>query len=227
MADFGRLWPLPRFWAAAWGGHRHDPTASTAGTGSVPVYAPREQAESSFWTRLSTQDRLQCHLMSSGFVGIPTGGVRWGSGGAGLRGRSMCADHPGPAVRGVAVAAPQIRPEMCSPRHKFPKRAYCSKTVQGRRHRCGWRAAQRGAPRSSGAGGGIVSIRPPYPRHGPGWRPQPTKSHLERSKKPAVLLVLAQDSCALIAHFGPDLGRSHSDTPHRRARVVGTHAPPT
>ena len=63
-----------------------------------------------FLPRLSTQDRLQCHLMSSGFVGIPTGGVRWGCGGAGLRGRSMCADHPGPAVRGVAVAAPQIRP---------------------------------------------------------------------------------------------------------------------
>ena len=155
MADFGRLWPLPRFWAAAWGGHRHDPTASTAGTGSIPVYAPREQAESSFFTRLSTQDRLQGHLLSSGFVGIPTGGVRWGSGGAGLRGRSMCADHPGPAVRGVAVAAPQIRPGSVQLPHKSlaSGEALCKRPFH---HRGGgfWPTVASARSRGAHTGGG-------------------------------------------------------------------------
>ena len=59
----GGFWPTvasAQVLGAAWGADRHDPTASTAGTGSVPVYAPRERAESSFFTTLSTQDRLQC-----------------------------------------------------------------------------------------------------------------------------------------------------------------------
>ncbi len=117
----GGFWPTvasAQVLGAAWGADRHDPTASTAGTGSVPVYAPRERAESSFFTRCRHKIGWQCHLLSSGFVGIPTGGVRWGCGGAGLRGRSMCADHPGPAVRGVAVAAPQIRPGSVQLPHK-------------------------------------------------------------------------------------------------------------
>ena len=40
VADFGRLWPLPAPAVRTRGADRHDPTANTAGTGSVSVYAP-------------------------------------------------------------------------------------------------------------------------------------------------------------------------------------------